>query len=127
VAAGTGHCAQGPVALAGVATITYSGSLMGPPVIAAEVARGVALSLTEAALPHAVAASWQHVRMADFRAALRTLPCRCGCCMACSTTSVRSNTGVCWRGKSPARNWRSGAAAGQSGLDRVDIGVRRDL
>jgi pimeloyl-ACP methyl ester carboxylesterase len=38
VAAGTGHCAQGPVALAGVATITYSGSLMGPPVIAAEVA-----------------------------------------------------------------------------------------
>jgi hypothetical protein len=30
----------------------------------------VALSLTEAALPHAVAASWQHVRMADFRAAL---------------------------------------------------------
>lgn len=55
--------------------MTYSGSLMGPPVIAAEVAeearaRGVALSLTEAALPHAVAASWQHVRMADFRAAL---------------------------------------------------------
>jgi pimeloyl-ACP methyl ester carboxylesterase len=42
---------------------------------AAEVAeearvRGLALSLTEAALPHAVAASWQHVRMADFRAAL---------------------------------------------------------
>jgi pimeloyl-ACP methyl ester carboxylesterase len=30
-------------------------------------ARGVALSLTEAALPHAVAASWQHVRLADFR------------------------------------------------------------
>jgi hypothetical protein len=55
--------------------MTYSGSPMGPPVIAAEVAeearaRGVALSLTEAALPHAVAASWQHVRMADFRAAL---------------------------------------------------------
>jgi pimeloyl-ACP methyl ester carboxylesterase len=30
-------------------------------------ARGLALSLTEAALPHAVAASWQHVRQADFR------------------------------------------------------------
>jgi pimeloyl-ACP methyl ester carboxylesterase len=33
-------------------------------------ARGIALALTEAALPHAVAASWQHVRVADFRAEL---------------------------------------------------------
>lgn len=33
-------------------------------------ARCLALSLTEAASPHAVAASWQHVRLADFRADL---------------------------------------------------------
>jgi pimeloyl-ACP methyl ester carboxylesterase len=33
-------------------------------------ARGVALSLTESALPHAVAASWQHVRRADLRGSL---------------------------------------------------------
>jgi pimeloyl-ACP methyl ester carboxylesterase len=36
-------------------------------------ARGIALSLTEAALPHAVAASWQHVRLADFRDGLATV------------------------------------------------------
>lgn len=33
-------------------------------------ARGMALSLTEAALPHAVAASWQNVRRADLRGSL---------------------------------------------------------
>jgi pimeloyl-ACP methyl ester carboxylesterase len=32
--------------------------------------RGVALSLTEAAMPHAVAASWEHVRNADLRGTL---------------------------------------------------------
>jgi pimeloyl-ACP methyl ester carboxylesterase len=36
-------------------------------------ARGLALSLTEAALPHAVAASWQHVRQADFRGGLASI------------------------------------------------------
>jgi pimeloyl-ACP methyl ester carboxylesterase len=36
-------------------------------------ARGVALALTEAALPHAVAASWQHVRLADFRGELEKI------------------------------------------------------
>lgn len=35
--------------------------------------RGVALSLTEAAAPHAVAASWQHVRQTDLRGTLAAI------------------------------------------------------